>query len=153
MITKENELEKTCSFYVSDYHLEMILVPYINRKIEEEIQIEIISDKNLKTSVEKLIDKINIDKQRKKEILDLNWGERKEVNKIERAENNKKKIVIINGSEKYINKVNEEIEKKEDTQILGIVNCYNLEEVGEHIGEIKRQHKNILNTIRLKEQE
>ena len=35
MVTKENKLEKTCSFYVSEYHLEMILVPYINKKIEE----------------------------------------------------------------------------------------------------------------------
>ena len=60
MITKEHEIKKYCCFYASEYHLEMILVHYINRKIEEEIQIEIISDKNLKTSVEKLIDKIRV---------------------------------------------------------------------------------------------
>ena len=31
----ENKIEKLCCFYVSDFHLEMILLPYINKTIEE----------------------------------------------------------------------------------------------------------------------
>ena len=34
MITKENE-GKLCSFYASDFHLEMIILPYINKKLED----------------------------------------------------------------------------------------------------------------------
>ena len=44
MFTKENNYEKICSFYASDYHLEMIMIPYINRKIEEQVDIEIIKE-------------------------------------------------------------------------------------------------------------
>ena len=35
MIVKNKRLEKLCCFYVSEFHLEMILVPYINNVIEK----------------------------------------------------------------------------------------------------------------------
>ena len=91
MITKENKLEKTCSFYVSEYHLEMILVPYINKKIEEKYNVEIITQKNLKDTVKTLMDKINLEEQRKNKILNLNWGESKDFYEIK----NKEKQIII----------------------------------------------------------
>ena len=34
MITKEDKIQKSCCFYASDYHLEMIILPYINKKID-----------------------------------------------------------------------------------------------------------------------
>ena len=47
MITKENKIQKSCCFYASDYHLEMIILPYINKKIDEKAQVTIITEKNL----------------------------------------------------------------------------------------------------------
>ena len=35
MVVKDKKIEKVYSSYVSEYHLEMILVPFINSKIEE----------------------------------------------------------------------------------------------------------------------
>ena len=34
MVVEDKEIEKICSFYISEYHLEMILLPFINDKIE-----------------------------------------------------------------------------------------------------------------------
>jgi len=53
MVVQNKRLEKTCCFYVSDFHLEMILVPYINESIDEEITI--ITNKDLRESLQILI--------------------------------------------------------------------------------------------------
>ena len=42
MVVQNKRIEKTCCFYVSEFHLEMILVPYINEKINENITIIIL---------------------------------------------------------------------------------------------------------------
>ncbi len=149
MVTKENKLEKTCSFYVSEYHLEMILVPYINKKIEEKYNVEIITQKNLKDTVKTLMDKINLEEQRKNKILNLNWGESKDFYEIK---NKEKQIIIVNGNKEYIEQINKQIENIEEIDKLEIVNCYNLEEIGENIGEIRKQYKNILNTTGIEKQ-
>ena len=149
MVTKENKLEKTCSFYVSEYHLEMILVPYINKKIEEKYNVEIITQKNLKDTVKTLMDKINLEEQRKNKILNLNWGESKDFYEIK---NKEKQIIIVNGNKEYIEQINKQIENIEENDKLEIVNCYNLEEIGENIGEIRKQYKNILNTTGIEKQ-
>ena len=57
MIAPNKKIEKRCCFYVSEFHLEMILIPYINEKIEEDITI--LTEKNLKQTLEILITKIN----------------------------------------------------------------------------------------------
>ena len=44
MIVKNKRLEKLCCFYVSEFHLEMILVPYINNVIEKQISPELRKD-------------------------------------------------------------------------------------------------------------
>ena len=46
MVTKECNSEKKCCLYASDYHLEMILLPYIENKIDES-NFVIITQKNL----------------------------------------------------------------------------------------------------------
>ena len=41
MVVQDERKEKLCCCYVSEFHLEMILVPYINKKIEEKQEITI----------------------------------------------------------------------------------------------------------------
>ena len=60
MIVNSSKIEKMCSFYVSDFHLEMILVPYISEKIENKEDIKIITEKNLQDTIEVLISKMNL---------------------------------------------------------------------------------------------
>ena len=58
MVVQNERLEKTCCFYVSEFHLEMILVPYINEKIEENITI--LTEIKLRETLQILISKMNL---------------------------------------------------------------------------------------------
>ena len=43
MVLEEKKVKDICNFYVSDYHLEIMLLPYISKKIEEGEEIVIIT--------------------------------------------------------------------------------------------------------------
>ena len=126
--------EKTCCFYVSDFHLEMILVPYINEKIDENITI--LTDKNLRETIKILISKMNLDDEKKEKILNLGWEGK---NKVKENTN-----IIIIGNRNYIKNKNDEIK---DRNIISILDCYDFEEEKNNIQEIVKQYKNILNTL------
>ena len=73
---KENKTEdKSCLFYVSDYHFEMIALPYMKEKIENNNQVIVMTQENLEDSMKHLLDKVNLDSDDKKKI---------EKNKLER---------------------------------------------------------------------
>ncbi|MBR3254612.1 MAG: hypothetical protein IKF97_00050 [Clostridia bacterium] len=150
MNTEEKKIEKICSFYVSDYHLEMIMIPYINRKIEEKSNIEIISERKLKDTVKDVIKNINLTKQRKKEMLNLNWNN-SSTKKIKIRENSKEQVIFVVGSTSYIEKINEEIEEKNNLSKTKIINCYNIEDIKQNITEIATKHTKVLNTKEEKE--
>ena len=150
MNTEEKKIEKICSFYVSDYHLEMIMIPYINRKIEEKSNIEIISERKLKDTVKDVIKNINLTKHRKKEMLNLNWNN-SSTKKIKIRENSKEQVIFVVGSTSYIEKINEEIEEKNNLSKTKIINCYNIEDIKQNITEIATKHTKVLNTKEEKE--
>ena len=72
MITEEQYTEKTCLFCASDYHLEMILLPYIKNKIDEN-KIIIFTENNLEESINVLLTKVNLSENDKEKIRNLNW--------------------------------------------------------------------------------
>ena len=72
MEVQKNNLTKLCSFYVSDWHLVTMLLPYINQKINEQAKIATILEKDIRENVETLVEKLNL-KNREK-ILNLNWS-------------------------------------------------------------------------------
>ena len=110
MIVNSSKIEKMCSFYVSDFHLEMILVPYISEKIENKEDIKIITEKNLQDTIEVLISKMNLEEDKKQKILNLGWNKENEDIK-------EKSNVIVIGTEDYIKQKNEEI-KGEMNEII-----------------------------------
>ena len=128
MSIQKNNITKLCSFYVSDWHLVTMLLPYINKKINEEV-LEI-NWKNKSKSIESIIeDKIG------KEIL-----------------------IIVNGSKDFIKNYNDEISnylelniKKFENTSIKIVNCYEIVEFNGSIVEILDAHNKILNTSGEKE--
>ena len=50
--------EKTCAFYASDYHFEMISLPYINKKLDESKEVIVLTENNLKETIKTLVSKI-----------------------------------------------------------------------------------------------
>ena len=53
MDVQDNNLTKLCSFYVSDWHLVTMLLPYINKKINEQAQIATILENNVEENYNK----------------------------------------------------------------------------------------------------
>ena len=121
MIVENKNIEKICSFYVSDFHLEMILMPYINKKLDENKKVIIKTEKNLKDTVEVLISKMNINNENKKEIINLGWN-----NEYNKEINNDSNIIII-GTEKYIEDINNQINQNniKDATIIDIKKIIN----------------------------
>ena len=70
MELKKTEITKLCSFYVSDWHLVTMLLPYISKKVNEEAKIATILEKDLKQNIVTLVEKLNL--KNKEEILNLN---------------------------------------------------------------------------------
>ena len=134
MVVQDKREEKTCCFYVSDFHLEMILVPYIDKKIDEDITI--LSEKKLKDTVKILISKMNLKKENKEKILSLGWDGEEKI-----KENSN---IIIIGTKEYIKNKNAEIINKNAVSVL---DCYDFEKEKEFMDEILKQYKNTLNTL------
>ena len=146
MITKENNEERMCSFYASDFHLEMILLPYINKQLENNKKVFIVTEDNLEDSMKILMSKINLEENRKRKILDINWKN----NYIETIElikkdviDNKELCIIINGDEQFIENINSIITSENN---ISIVNCYKIDDIKNHMHDIILKHSRILNT-------
>ena len=134
MVVQKKKLEKACCFYVSEYHLEMILVPYINDIIEEDITI--LTDKKLRETLEVLISKMNLKDEEKAKILKLEWDGDKKI-----KENSN---VIVIGSKEYINKKNNEII---DKNVVSVLDCYDFDEEKDNINDIVINYSKSLNTL------
>ena len=168
MITEEQILEKTGLFYVSDYHLEMILLPYIKEKIDKN-KIIIYTEKNLEESINVLLNKVNLSGIDKEKIRNLNWKNTDdiEIEKLNEFLNNaeisllkrgiidtnieneeKNIIVIVNGSFNYIknikSKINRDIKKN-----IKLVECFHVGDSDVDISELSQKYENILNTKKI----
>ena len=151
----QQNIKKLCNFYVSDLHLSVMLLPYISKQINEDVEITTIFEKLEKNDMEAILDKINV--KNKNEILNINWLENNEkiYKRTEDAikksiKDNKKVTIIVGGDKNYISKNNSNImkilnenNKKENVKII---NCYNIEETGLDMKEIVKSYDGILNT-------
>ncbi len=142
MIIEKPEIKKYCSFYMSDFHLEMILVPYINQHFHENENVIISTQKNLKDSVNILMSKMNLNQKDKERILELNWNNN-QINNIEENAN-----VIIVGNKEFINNENQKLENMK-TKDVKVIDCYDFEEVKDDINNIVKGYDKNLNTIGL----
>ena len=62
----KNTKEKICAFYASDYHFEMISLPYIESKLEEKNEVIILTENNLEETIKILISRMNLAEEKKK---------------------------------------------------------------------------------------
>ena len=149
-MVKENESkEKLCLFFASDYHFEMISLPYINEKLKQNKNVIIITENDLNNTVDKILSSINLNKEDKERITKINW-ENNDLNKfkeIKKAnEEGKETVIFVKGKENYIENINKNIEnwiKVEDTKV---VNCYDINEVQNNVSNIAKKYNKILST-------
>ena len=141
MTANKETTNKKCCFYASDFHLEMTIVPYINKKIEENKEVVIITENKLEETVKILISRMNI--KNKDKILKIDWNN-SDTGKIIKKRN---LSIIINGSKTYIENKNKQV-----GEILGgepeeLVNCYLFDEIKDEIVEIREKYTEVLNNL------
>lgn len=151
----KNTKEKTCAFYASDYHFEMISLPYINKKMENNNEVVILTENNLEETMKTLLSKMNLKEEKKKEILKLNWRN-DDLEKFKTIKDKKDKekdmIIFVKGKENYIHNVNQNIEKwTSNKNNIKIIDCYDMGEIKENLAEIMEQYNKILQTTGEKE--
>lgn len=157
---KENQkVEKLCGFYVSQWHLVTMILPYVNHKIEEGTKIITFLENNIEENIKTLVKKLNL--KNEKEILKIRWtnintqkySNIEEILKKE-IDNNKQNIILVNGCKQYIEKNNEAIKKwtyKTQKQKIKIINFFEVTEFNHNIIDILNTHDRILNTSGEKE--
>lgn len=140
MVLEEKKVKNICNFYVSEYHLEIMLLPYISKKIDNEENITIITEIDLESTLNVVIERINLDKDKKEKIKKIGWN----IQNIENIISNTNVILI--GSKKFINEKVFELKERQG-EILEIIACYNYNEVKNDMKEIVSKYDGMLNTL------
>ena len=140
MITKEHEVKKYCCFYASDFHLEMILLPYIKKNMYKD-KFMIFTEENLSDSMNILLNRTNLNKEEKKLMKKIDWNKKEEI----LPKNLNNHTIIINGSKEYILKINKEINKTNPEKI-NVIDCYSINYENLDPRSIQEKYDDVLNT-------
>ena len=159
MLFRDN-IQKTCGFYVSEYHLVTMLLPHIVTEIEKGTKIEAILSNDIKKEIKDVISKLNINDIVKAKILNINWNKTNNndfnsikfyMNEIIKNSNNIE--IIVNGKKEEIDIVNKNIEYWIDINIdrikeksINIISCYEVTEFNSNINSILNENNYLINT-------
>ena len=145
MVTKDLKVTKMCLFCASEYHLEMILIPYLNKNLDK-TNFVILTEDNLEATVKVVLKRLNIEDELKKKIWNLNW-KNKSLNEVsEFIDSNT--TLVINGKKDFIENINRELNKNFN-QSVKIINCFHVSEQDIDIEAISREYNCILNTEKI----
>ena len=142
--------EKTCVFFASDYHFEMITLPFIEENLRNNRKIIVLTENDLEDTIKNLISKVNLKEEKKEKIFKIDWknNDLKKFKEIKKEVENKEDLIIfIKGKENYIKNVNENIEKwTNKINTVKIIDCYDVEEIREHFADVVNKYENVLST-------
>ena len=154
-----NHTEKLCSFYVSEWHLVTMILPYINKELNEKANIITVLEKDIEENIKLLLSKLSLKNEEK--ILEIDWKANQKVKYLELDQKLKRVIknqnncntIFVSGTKEYIDLVNQYIEKwiRENRENLKnnkikIISCYEVSEFNSNIREILNSHDKVLNT-------
>lgn len=143
----EDSKERICSFFASDYHFEMIALPYVEKEIKNNGNVVILTENDLNSSIRKVLSRTNLDEEEKEKIYNIDWSKNDE-NKLKNIEQeldkNTNVTVFIKGGEDYICKMDSSIQKLEN---LKIVHCYSLDEIGSNVSNVVKNYDVVLSTM------
>jgi len=156
----ENNILKICSFYVSDWHLTAMLLPFIEEQVEKGENLHTLLQKNISYNIKEILNRIKIKDITKSQIINIDWknknilkyGEvRKFMEKVTKGQ--RTTTIIVEGDKDRIEYINKNIDKwiqKQERKIarkqIRIINCYEVNEFNENLQEILDEHDKILNT-------
>lgn len=153
-------MKKVCGFYVSSMHLVAMVLPYLREQLHNKTKVETIFEYNLSENINNILNNLIIKEKEKQKIQNINWKSNK-IKKYSNIEKNLKSIIVnnkeinllISGSVKYINEINEILNKffeknseKINNKSITIINFYEVTEFDDNIKEILDEHDFIINT-------
>ncbi|MBR0491764.1 MAG: hypothetical protein IJJ82_06975 [Clostridia bacterium] len=138
--------KNACAFYASDYHMEMIMLPYINENFKNKKNVYVFTQNNLEETIKHLVKNVNINKDIKEKVLNINWKNEDESKYKTLIEDKSESIIFVKGNENYIEKINKNLNQIKNYKNIEIIDCYSLEEVGIKTEEIRQNYKNVLMT-------
>ena len=148
------KVKSLCGFYANESHLATMLLPYISKKIQNGAQIETILKNGIENNINEVLNNINIEKELKNKITNVNWTETKDCNfekKInDMSQTNSELEILVNGEKEEIEKINEKIysyirNNNVEEKNVNIINLYSMKEF-ENVNTILDKHDAILNT-------
>ena len=120
----DNCIEKTCCIYASDWHLAVMLLPFISERLKEENEIFMEFEESIEDKINQLLAKLKL--KNEKEVRDISWNYK--VGEEEYTGQNK--IFIVSGSDDFIKKTNKKIEQfynKREGKVE-IIDCFHITE-------------------------
>lgn len=138
--------KNACAFYASDYHMEMIMLPYINENFKNKKNVYVFTQNNLEETIKHLVKNVNINNDIKEKVLNINWKNEDESKYKTLIEDKSESIIFVKGNENYIEKINKNLNQIKNYKNIEIIDCYSLEEVGIKTEEIRQNYKNVLMT-------
>ncbi len=161
---KDNIL-RICSFYVSDWHLTAMLLPYIEEAVERNEHLNTILENNILYNMKEILTRIKISDRIKEEIVKVGWENKKiikygEIKKyLEKITKQGDKItIIVEGKRERIDCIGKNIDKwlkKSEKNLrrkeIRIINCYEVTEFNQDLNAILDKHDKVLNTAGIHE--
>lgn len=155
-----NQMKKVCGFYVNDWHLTTMILPYVNKELEKENEIITILQNGINKNIEEILTKMNLNEDSNSKIKKIDWTSTYPVkytkirNKINEANLKAKNInILVNGDKEFIEIVNDNIAKVlkniNSENNISIINCYDVTRFA-NVSEITNKHEYILNTSGIK---
>lgn len=149
MVKENKSQEKLCLFFASDYHFEMISLPYINKNLKKDNNVIIMTENDLNGTVDKLLSRVNLTKEEKDRITKIDWknNDVSKFKKIKNAnENGRETIIFVKGKENYIDSVNKNIGNWINDAEIKVIDCYDINEVYEDVSSIAKKYNKVLST-------
>ena len=142
--------DKTCCFYASDYHFEMISLPYIKNQLDDNNNVIILTENDLVDSIQKVLHNTNLKEENRKKIFEINWDNNKD-DKLKQLHNhnfkNQTTTIFIKGQKEYIKNMNLYLEKNMNLSNVKIVDCYSIYDINNNVSNITKNYNYVLNTI------
>lgn len=149
MVKENKSKEKLCLFFASDYHFEMISLPYINENLKKDNNVIIMTENDLNGTVDKLLSNVNLPKEEKDKITKIDW-KNDDVSKFKEIKsvngNGKETVIFVKGKENYIDSVNKNIGNWMNGNDMKVIDCYDINEVYEDVSSIAKKYNKILST-------
>ena len=162
-MSKKNGVKRICSFCVSNWHLVTMLMPYISKKIEKE-NVVMLMEYDMSDISKQFLAHISLNDELKVRINNLKWQKTfckySEVKEILNSSIKERKDMnfIVFGTEEYINKMNDNINKwmkghkKElENLFVQIIDAYEVMQFNNNLNDILDSHDKLLNTSGEKE--